>query len=218
MPDKETVAKLKTLREQFAHNAQKDYPQVILPTKGRNGALTAKFFEKTGDKFQNVLGSLERGDLKSALVQLREASGDLHGKSVRQKMNSEECRRFSDDRSLLMSQSEDLDGYYQQLEQMIRQIAREEKDIAEKNAATSPAALLRLAEVLKSDISYHNHYSNISDIQEILVLAAQNQIRQEDTIRQLAERLEKLEKQLAEEPAPMLEKARHTLPARKAAP
>lgn len=214
MPDRETVAQLKTLRDQFTHNAQKEYPQVILPDKRQNGALTAQYFSTLAERIGSALTSIDSNNLKAALEQLQAAGYDLNSRSERQRLNAEQCRRFSDDRSLLASQSEDLKAYYDRLSKIIWRVAYDDKAAAEKNAASSPAALLRLAEVLKNDISFHSHYGNIVDIQEILVLSAQHQIRQEETIRQLAERLEKLEKQLEEQPAPMLEKQRHSLPSR----
>lgn len=219
MADKETVSTLTSLRAEFSQKAQKEYPQVTLPHNGRNGALTADFYGKVGDKISNALGSLERGELKAALEQLRGANSDVSTKSARLTQNAEDCRRFSDDRSQLFAQAEEMKDYSKLLDRAIWHIDYDEKRELEKAAANAnTATMLRLAEILRGEITYNNHYSNIADIQKILVMSAEIQQRQEKLIGELAAKVEKLEKQLAEEPAPMLEKGRHALPGRNSAP
>ncbi|MEZ0260040.1 MAG: hypothetical protein ACAH80_03475 [Alphaproteobacteria bacterium] len=213
MADKETLSSLSSLRTEFARKAAREYPQVTLPNNGHNGAVTAAFYKKTGDKILTAEGSVERGDIKAALEQLSDANSDVARKSARLALNAEDCRRFSDDRTLLEAQAEEMKNYSKRLDSVIRHLASAEKRQLEA-AGADPATMLRLAEILKKDITYNNEYSNIADIQKILVLSAEIQQRQEKLIRELAEKVDRLEKQLAEEPAPILDKSRLAPPAR----
>lgn len=213
MADRETLSTISSLREEFARKAQKEYPDIIVPGSGRNGSVTADFYAKLADKMNNAASALERGDLATGLVQLQEMQSTIASRTSRLEYNGKDCGRFSDKRTVLVAQADELKSISQQLDTAIRSIAYDEKRQLEKMAA-SPDAMLRRSEILYKEITYHNHYSNIADIQQILVLSAQIQQRQEKLIKELSEKVERLEKQLAEQPEPILDKSRLAPPSR----
>lgn len=84
------------------------------------------------------------------------------------------------------------------LNDIMHDIRREQQAEALAQAGTNADALVRAAELLKSDYSAIDR-ANLSDVKQMLLAAAQNQLRQEKMMKEMAERIAQLEKKAAEE-------------------
>lgn len=190
MRDHETISGLDALRRTFARAADKkpSYPDGLV--KRFDDAGMAARLEAAGK-------ALEQNDLKQGIQLMREGHGILY--YYEQHINAAlRNLAYSDEKRALQTEGQNTKDLANRLKTYIERVEQEERRQAIEQAAKDPAMLVRAAEILKSDYSAGD-YTNISNIKELLLLAAQNQLRQEQAMKEMAEKIARLEKKAAEE-------------------